>query len=95
LGQPDPLDWYDLYKVWEILQHAAGGPKKFVTEGWVTSADINRFKASADHPSISGDAARHAREKSTPGPTLRMPLDQADTMMRGLAAKWIESLPAF
>ena len=96
LGQTDPLDWYDLYKVWEIVEHAVGGLKGVVAQDWANKADINRFTASADHPGISGDAARHARRKgNAPGPGLKMPLSQADAMMRRLVGNWIESHPAF
>lgn len=92
LGQPEPLDWYDLYKVWEILEQAIGGKEEVERRGWATKADINRFTASADHPGLSGDAARHARAKGRPPrPALKMPLSQADAMMRRLAANWIES----
>jgi hypothetical protein len=95
LGQADPLDWYDLYKVWEILEQAVGGWKQVENQGWVTKPAINRFTASADHPGLSGDAARHARVKgNSPRSALRMPLSEADAMMRRLAASWIESHPA-
>ena len=67
LGQSDPLDWYDIYKVWEIVEHAIGGSGQVQKLGWTTKADINRLTASANHPGISGDEARHARYKGSPG----------------------------
>ena len=33
LGQPDPLDWYDIYKTWEIVEHAVGGLAQVVARG--------------------------------------------------------------
>ena len=41
LGQPSPLDWYDIYKAWEIVGNAVGGPKKVAAEGWATEADCH------------------------------------------------------
>jgi hypothetical protein len=94
LGQPDPLDWYDIYKAWEIVEHAVGGAPQ-VARDWATRADIERLKASANHPGISGDAARHARMRGTPGPNRTMPMSEADALVRRLVANWIESHPSY
>jgi hypothetical protein len=95
LGQPDPLDWYDIYKAWEIVEHAVGGASQVVARGWATRADIDRLTASANHPGISGDAARHARMRGTPGPDRAMSMSDADALVRRLAANWIESNPSY
>lgn len=95
LGQPGALDWYDIYKAWEIVEHAAGGWRQVVTQGWVTKADIDRLTASANHPGISGDEARHARMSGTPGPNRTMTMSEADALVRRLAANWIESHPSY
>jgi len=95
LGQPDPLDWYDVYKVWEIVEHAVGGAKQVVARGWASKADAERFTASANHPGISGDEARHARMKGAPGADRTMLMSEADSWIRRLAATWIESLPTY
>lgn len=58
-----------------------------------TKADIVRFKASANHPGISGDQARHARQPGTPGPNRAMSMAEGDTFIRQLTANWIESYP--
>jgi hypothetical protein len=92
LGRPEPLDWYDLYKVWEIVEHAAG-IKQVVARGWATKADIVRFKTSANHPGISGDKARHALQPGTPGPNRVMSMAEGDTFVHQLTANWIESHP--
>jgi hypothetical protein len=92
LGRPEPLDWYDLYKVWEIVEHAAGGIPQVVARGWATKADIERFTASANHPGISGDNARHAWLKGkTPGQNRVMPIAEGSVFVRQLTANWIES----
>jgi hypothetical protein len=95
LGQPGPLDWYDIYKTWEIVGNAIGGPKQVAAHGWATEADINRLTASANHPGISGDDARHARMKGNPGQNLTMTMEEADSLVRRLVANWIESHPSY
>lgn len=95
LGQPGSLDWYDIYKIWEIVEHAVGGSRQVVARGWVTKADIDRLTASANHPGISGDEARHARMSGAPGPSRIMTISEADGLVRRLVAKWIESHPAY
>jgi hypothetical protein len=95
LGQPGPLDWYDIYKAWEIVEHAVGGWPQVVTRGWATKADLDRLTASANHPGISGDEARHARMPGTPGPNRTMAMNEADAMVRRLVTNWIESHPSY
>lgn len=95
LGQPEPLDWYDIYKAWEIVEHAVGGWPQVEKRGWATKADVNRLTSSANHPGISGDEARHARMKGTPGPNRCMTMREADGLVRRLVANWIESHPSY
>jgi hypothetical protein len=95
LGQPGALDWYDIYKVWEIIEHAVGGWPQVVDRGWVAKVDIDRLTASANHPGISGDDARHARMPGTPGPNRTMTINSADSLVRRLVTTWIESHPSY
>jgi hypothetical protein len=95
LGQPGSLDWYDIYKAWEIVEHAVGGRRQVVARSWVTNTDIDRLTASANHPGISGDEARHARMSGTPGPNRTMTMSEADALVRRLVANWIESHPVY
>jgi hypothetical protein len=95
LGQPWLLDWYDVYKAWEIVEHAVGGWRQVVARGWATKTDIDRLTASANHPGISGDEARHARMSGTPGPNRRMTMSEADDLVRRLVASWVESHPSY
>jgi len=95
LGQLEPLDWYDIYKVWEIVEHAVGGFRQMEKLGWVAKADVNRLTASANHPGISGDEARHARAKGTPGANLSMTMSEAEGLVRRLVANWVESHPSY
>ncbi len=95
LGQPSSLDWYDIYKAWEIVGNAVGGPKKVAAEGWATEADIRRLKASANHPGISGEDARHARMTGDPSQNRTMTISEAEALIRHLITKWIESHPSY
>jgi hypothetical protein len=95
LGQPEPLDWYDIYKAWEIVSNAVGSTEEVVKRGWAADADIDRLTASANHPGISGENARHFRMKATPGSNLTMPINEADALIRRLVANWIESRPSY
>jgi hypothetical protein len=95
LGQPGSLDWYDIYKAWEIVEHAVGGSRQVVARGWTTKADIDRLTASANHPGISGDEARHARMPGNPGPNRAMTMSEADGLVRRVVANWIESHPSY
>jgi hypothetical protein len=95
LGQSGPLDWYDIYKAWEIVEHAVGGWRQIEAQDWATKADIDRLTASANHPGISGDEARHARMPGTPSPSRAMTIRDADTLVRRLVANWIESHPSY
>ena len=54
------------------MEHVIGGAPQVVARGWTTRADIDRLTASANHPGISGDAARPARMRGTPGPDRAM-----------------------
>jgi hypothetical protein len=74
---------------------AVGGLKKVAAEGWATEADINRITASANHPGISGDDARHARMKGAPGQNRTITMSEAYALVRRLIASWIESHPSY
>jgi len=60
MGQIDPLDWTDLYKVFEIVCDDAR-PGSITRLGWATRVEVDAFRASANRPDVSGTAARHAR----------------------------------
>jgi hypothetical protein len=95
LGQADDLDWYDLYKAYEIVSDSAGGSARIVTNGWATKSDLDRFTASANHPDISGDGARHARQKGTAPANRAMTMADADRLIRQLVRACIEADPSY
>jgi len=86
-AEPEP-DWVELYKVFEIVSSRVPGLDK---KGWVTSAGIRAFTASANRPDVSGAQARHAR---MPGgrPKGTMTLVEARQMISVLVAAWLDSL---
>jgi hypothetical protein len=86
------LDWYDIYKLKEIIEGAAGGPKAIAAQGWATKADLDRVGASSNHPGISGDGARHARYKGTPNAANTISLEDATNLIVELARRWVRSV---
>lgn len=82
-GRPD---WFDLYKVFEIIRDHQDG------ENWMEERQpgkIRSFKLSANHASISGIAARHAIEKGRPPKTIGISLEDGRTLMTALTIGWI------
>jgi hypothetical protein len=89
LGTAEPApDWVELYKVFEIVRSKVSRLDK---KGWVTSAEISAFTASANRPDVSGAQARHAR---MPGgrPKGTMTLVEARQMIGVLVTAWLDSL---
>jgi hypothetical protein len=89
LGKAEPApDWVELYKVFEIVRSKVSRLEK---KGWVTSAEISAFTASANRPDVSGAQARHAR---MPGgrPKGTMTLIEARQMISILVTAWLDSL---
>lgn len=81
-------DWVDLYKIFEIVRNNVAGLDK---KGWVTSAELSAFTASANRPDVSGAQARHARMHGGP-PKRTMTLMEARQMISVLATAWLDSL---
>ncbi len=84
-----PRTFGTLYKVYEVIRQDAGGA--MVKSGWATQAEVNRFRASANRPELSGDDARHARH-SGPPPTLKpMTQDEAAELIARVLRHWLLS----
>jgi hypothetical protein len=97
LSKPDSLpDWFDLYKVLEIVsQNVSGLPglkglPRLKKAGWVPAAQLEAFTASANHQGISGGQARHARMRGTPSPRLMMTLTEAQQLISALVKAWLD-----
>lgn len=92
LGKPvDGLDWFDLWKVWEVVRDNVGGFKAVIAKNWVPAADLAAFIPSSNHQAASGEAARHARD-NRPIPTKVLSIDQGRELIRQLAAVWLNTL---
>ncbi|MFI6681994.1 hypothetical protein [Kribbella sp. NPDC050470] len=85
------LDWFDLYKVYEIVRGDVGTEAALLATGWVPATDLKAFTASANLPTVSGADARHARGP-TGQPKHTMTLHQARSMIGQLVAAWLDSL---
>lgn len=97
LSKPDSSpDWFDLYKVLEIVsKNVTGLPGlkgllQLKKMGWVPAAQLEAFTASANHQGISGGQARHARISGTPSPRLRMTLIEAQQLIGALVKAWLD-----
>jgi hypothetical protein len=88
LGAPvDELDWFDLWKVFEVVRVHRRGGSELVAKGWLTDEERKRFTRSANDPAVSGDAARHARHSEVDADP--MPLNEAQQLMSRLAWRWL------
>jgi hypothetical protein len=55
-------------------------------------SELDRFTATANHPSLLGNNARHARMPGSPNIT-PMALDEARELVWALMAEWLSSKP--
>jgi hypothetical protein len=86
----ETIGWSDLYKVFEIIRESIGGHQALVNLGWKSKKDISAFTVSANSPTVSGEAARHARLNSgTPQHTMTISAGRA--MVRDLLLVWLKS----
>jgi hypothetical protein len=86
----EPLNWTDLYKIYEIIQDT--GMLETVTQtASISNRDITRFTRTANHQEASGADARHARLSQEP-PSNPMTIEQARGMIGRLVTAWMDSL---
>jgi hypothetical protein len=90
MGRPQPLNFADLYKVYEIIEHS-GHMKIAMTSAGFGKPAARLFARTANHPEASGQDARHARSNERP-PAKPMTLDEARRMIRELVTAWMDSL---
>jgi hypothetical protein len=82
-------NWFDLYKVSELVEQDAGNVRGIVAKGWCTKADFDHFTASANNYHATGSSARHARLDWRPMNQPAMTLQEAEDFIRGLLDNWI------
>ena len=90
LGKPEPLNWIELYKNFEVIRDSLK-PTPLDRSGLATKDEISAFTGSANRPDVSGADARHAR-MSGPPPKRQMTIGQAREFIGQLARAWMESL---
>jgi len=82
------LDWYDLYKIFEIVREDIGGERVMTAKGWAVASDLSAFRVSANHPGVSGQSARHARQN--PGtPKHTMTIGRGRAFIAHLVRSWM------
>jgi hypothetical protein len=89
LGQPQPPNFAELYKIDEIIK-SAGRLTAVMQSAGVSDKERRLFKQTADHQDASGADSRHARNKQQP-PESPMQIGQARAMIRKLVTAWLES----
>jgi len=89
LGQPQPPNFAELYKIDEIIK-STGRLTTLMQSAGVSDMERRLFKQTADHQDASGAGSRHARNKQQP-PKSPMQIDQARAMTRKLVTAWLES----
>ncbi len=82
-------DWYNLYKVWDVINYAVGGSLK--KEKWVNKTDANRFTKTAQSRKAIGDEARHGVDKNDPPKGGYMNIFEAQEFVKGLLYKWVRN----
>ncbi len=80
--------WSNLYKVFEIIESDIGD--KYITYGWATKKDAERFTRTANSRLAIGDDARHGHKKFAP-PKNPMSLYEAKSLIRNILINWIRS----
>jgi hypothetical protein len=87
----DPT-WVNLWKSFELIRDANGGPQSLTANGWTSQRELERFSRTANTYAAVGDEARHA-ELARSAPSRPTTLKEADDYMRRLLARWQDSLP--
>jgi len=91
MARNDDLDWYDLYKIHEIIRRDIE-KKKLHKLGWTTKARDRAFTVSADRFEVSGDAARHAVDSRAEPPRQTMTIDEGRAYISNLVTQWMDSM---
>lgn len=84
-------NWFNLYKIYEIVRDDVGGHNNLINTGWAQNKDdISRFTGTAQRSELIGDEARHSRMKGSP-PSNPMSHSEAQALIRTILVKWISS----
>jgi len=84
-------DWFNLYKVYEIIRDDVGGEVKLKEKNWVPNKYLKNFTRTAQSREAIGDDARHASEKPAPPEKNPMTRKEAESLIRKLLRDWLSS----
>lgn len=96
LGRDENPDWYDLYKVHEIVRHdigartVAAGRREIKSLGWATESQDRAFTESANRYDVSGEAARHAVDRHPEPASDTMTISEGRAYIANLATQWLD-----
>jgi hypothetical protein len=88
IGQPEPPNWVELYKVYEIIEHT-GLLKATMGAAGVSANQLSLFTRTACHPAAGGPDARHGRSRQDP-PKHAMPIAKARDLISSLVRAWMD-----
>lgn len=87
--------WYDLWKVYETVSHAVGGPDVMAKRWDIPKGKFRAFRVSANLAEVSGEAARHAPSTTPPDPNVKtMTHDEGREFVRTLVTLWLQDIDA-
>jgi len=86
-------DWVGLYRIYEIIEHDAGGIDAIASNDWGTKSSLKLFKRTANSPGAIGDDARHGKETTT-APPKPMLLSEARALIETLVHHWLRAKPS-
>ena len=83
------MNWVDLYRLIEVVEHDVGGRDEIKKRGWATTDDLGRFRHTANSVAASGDNARHGKEETQP-PVRPMSLDEGRAFVEPVVRAWLQ-----
>jgi hypothetical protein len=86
----DGTGWWNLWKIFELVEKSSGGVKGIVRRGWATKDQCDRFARMAQSRTALGVDSRHAFDKSTP-PSRPMERSEAFNLVGSLFRQWAAS----
>lgn len=90
MGNPSPPNWVELYKVYEIIEHA-GALQTARQAAGISSKGLTLFARTACHPDAAGPDARHGRSRQAP-PKNPMTIGTARDVVGRLLVAWMDTL---
>jgi hypothetical protein len=79
-----------IYKIYELAEGHPDNRVDFHRKFGISREQFNRFKDAVHNPSVTGDWARHAY-RDPPKTSSPMTKSEAETFVRDIAAKWLET----